>query len=129
MMTMSVITVSCVWFCLRSLLHGDMRIPVLMSEPVLGIPSDGPFWRLIGLFFFVVILPYQVTSPQVTPAPRQASLPAVPARFLWPSSTTHILFPLHHTHARFVSLGLATVSLWEQELHRGPDHSQEVLVE
>lgn len=26
----------------------------------------------------------------------------------------------HHIQGRFVSLGLATVSCWEQELHRGP---------
>lgn len=53
------------WICyyLRPLMQEDMRIPVLISVPVLDIPSDGPFWRLIGLFFFAVILPYQVTSP------------------------------------------------------------------
>lgn len=94
MMTMSVATVSWVWCCLRTLLQEDMRIPVLVFDPVLDIPSDGPFWRLIDLLFFVVILPYQVTSPGVTPNPQAGSTAGCPCPcFLWPSSTLPILFP------------------------------------
>lgn len=43
-----------------------------------------------------------------------------PTYFLWPSSTRPILFLTHHIQGRFVSLGLATLSRWEQELLRGP---------
>lgn len=36
-----------------------------------------------------------------------------------PPPTPYCSLP-HHSQGRFVSLGLATVSCWEQELHRGP---------
>lgn len=106
-------------------------MPVLiMSDPVLDFPSDGPLGTSLVWFSFVVILPCQVTVPECPPSLRQALLLAVPAPASCgpPPPSPYCSLP-HDAHVRLVSLGLATVSRWEQELHRGPDHSQEVLVE